>query len=220
MSKTLKDFLYYHEDGPPSIDVYCGDCLEVMKLLDQVDLVVTDPPYGIDFQSNYREVKHDKIHGDKELPLETIKFAMAIASKASYVFCRWDNIVEFPKPKSVLAWIKNNWSMGDLEHEHGRMWEACLFYPKMEHKFIERIPDVIKADRTGNELHPTQKPVSLITRIIKCNVGEVVLDPFMGSGTTLVSCKELKRVGIGIEISEKYCEIAKKRLQNTIVPFL
>ena len=218
--KVLADYLYYHEPGPPDIKIYCGDSNEIMPLLHQVDLLVTDPPYGMGFQSNYREVQHDKIHGDEALPIETIKYALAMANMGGYVFCRLDNIHQFPKPKSCLAWVKNNWSMGDLKHEHGRQWEACLFYAKADHEFIERIPDVIHADRTGNDRHPTQKPVDLMKRLIMCNVGELVLDPFLGSGTTLVACKELKRNGIGIEISEKYCEIAKKRLQNTQVPFL
>ena len=139
-----------------------------MPLLHQVCLLVTDPPYGINFQSNHREVQHEKIHGDESLPIETIKYALAMANRGGYVFCRWDNLGQFPKPKSVIAWIKNNWSMGDLKHEHGRQWEACLFYAKIDHEFIERIPDVIHADRTGNDLHPTEKPVSLIKRLIMC----------------------------------------------------
>ena len=217
--RDLVDYLYYHEDNP-SIDIYLGDSNDIMPLLDQVDLLVTDPPYGMNFQSNHRAVQHDKIHGDNELPVETIKFALAMANRAGYVFCRWDNLSQMPPPKSVIAWVKNNWGMGDLSHEHGRQWEACCFYPKVDHEFIERIPDVIHADRTGNDRHPTQKPVDLMKRLIMCNVGEVVLDPFMGSGSTLIACKELKRSGIGIEIDEKYCEIAKKRLMNTQVPFL
>lgn len=212
--KQLSDYLYYEEENP-SLKIYMGDCLEIMPLLDQVDLVVMDPPYGMSFQSNFREDKHEKIHGDDKLPIETIKLALAMANRGGYVFCRWDNLIEFPKPKSVIAWVKNNWSMGDLKHEHGRQWESCLFYPKVDHEFLERIPDVITADRTGNDYHPTQKPVNLMRRIIECNVGQVVLDPFMGSGTTLLACKEIGRTGIGIEINPKYCEIAKKRLQNT-----
>lgn len=219
MSKQLSDYLYYEEENP-SIRIYLGDCAEIMPLLEQVDLVVTDPPYGMNFQSNHREEKHERIHGDDKLPIETIKYALAMANRGGYVFCRWDNLHEFPKPKSCIAWVKNNWSMGDLKHEHGRQWEACLFYAKADHEFIERIPDVIHADRTGNDRHPTQKPVDLMKRLIMCNVGQTVLDPFMGSGSTLLACKELKRSGIGIEISEEYCEIAKKRLQNTQVPFL
>ena len=72
--------------------------------------------------------------------------------------------------------------------------------------------------RKGKEYrwqHPTQKPVSLIVWCISFLSDGTILDPFLGSGTTLVACKELNRNGIGIEISPKYCEIAKKRLQNT-----
>jgi site-specific DNA-methyltransferase (adenine-specific) len=212
--KQLEDYLYYEEENP-SLKIYCGDCLEILPLLPKVDLVVTDPPYGMSFVSNHRTVKHDAIHGDNCLPLDLISLATSKAERASYVFCRWDNLYDMPKPKSCLAWVKNNWSMGDLKHEHGRQWEACLFYPKEGHEFIERIPDVIKACRTGNDDHPTQKPVNLIRHIIESNVGNLILDPFMGSGTTLLACKEIGRSGIGIEISEKYCAIAKQRLKAT-----
>ena len=102
--------------------------------------------------------------------------------------------------------------MGDLKHEHGRQWEAVCFYPRDMHGFITRIPDVIISDRTGNELHPTQKPVRLAHVILAANIGDVVLDPFMGSGTTLVAAKRLGRKAIGIEIEEKYCEVAARRI--------
>lgn len=212
--KKLEDYLYY-EEKDPDIKIYLGDCLEIMPLLQKVDLVVTDPPYGMDFQSNYRKIKHEKIENDKEFPVEMIEKAKEIATRASYVFMRWDNIYDVPKPKSVIAWIKNNWSMGDLKHEHGRQWEACAFYPKDDHVFIKRIPDVIRCARTENEHHPTQKPIGLLRTIIESNIGDLILDPFCGSGGTLLACKELNRNGIGIEINEKYCEIAKRRLQTT-----
>ena len=196
------------------------DCLEYMKTLPDksFDLIVTDPPYGMDFQSNHRQEKHDKIANDLEFPLWIFDEFNRIARKAVYVFCRWDNIGAVPPPRSVIAWVKNNWSMGDLLHEHGRQWEACLFYPMEDHVFINRIPDVIHADRTGNNLHPTEKPIELMKKIISANVGETVFDPFMGSGTTLVACKHLNRNCVGIEISEKYCKIAQERLDSTPTP--
>ena len=107
--------------------------------------------------------------------------------------------------------------MGDLLHEHGRQWEAVAFYPQEEHEFIKRIPDVIFANRTGNDLHPTEKPVDLIKQIIAANVGDTILDPFLGSGTTLVAAKQLNRNAVGIEISAEYCAIAKSRLEQSIL---
>lgn len=107
--------------------------------------------------------------------------------------------------------------MGDLLHEHGRQWEAIAYYPQAEHEFIKRIPDVIHQDRTGNVLHPTEKPVDLIKKILMANTGDIVFDPFAGSGTTAVAAKQLKRNFIGIEISEKYCKIAEDRLRQQML---
>lgn len=207
---------YYQE---PGITIYNANCRDILPHIEPVDLMITDPPYGMNFQSNYRIEKHEKIYGDLSLPLDLIWLAISKAIVASYVFCRWDNLTQMPKPKSVLAWVKNNWSMGDLEHEHGRQWEAICFYPGPNHSFRKRIPDVIENDRTGNELHPTQKPADLIMRLIDCSPGTTILDPFMGSGTTLRAAKDLGIAAIGIEIEEKYCEVAVKRLQQEVFNF-
>lgn len=205
---------YYSENG---ITIYHGDSQEILPTIPQADLMITDPPYGMDFQSNYRTKKHKRIANDDTLPLDLIWLAIAKARAAAYVFCRWDNIAAMPKPKSVLAWVKNNWSMGDLEHEHGRQWEACCFYAKENHEFVKRIPDVLNVSRTGNALHPTEKPIALIEQLLAANVGETVLDPFMGSGTTLVAAKLCGKQAIGIELEEKYCETAAKRLAQGVM---
>lgn len=154
------------------------------------------------------------IVGDDALPVETLELAISKARAATYVFCRWDNLVEMPKPTSVIAWVKDNWTLGDLLHSHGRKWEACLFYPGPEHCFIKRIPDVIEAKKTGNEWHPTQKPTDLLMTIINANVGDLILDPYMGSGSTLVAAKSAGRRAIGIEIEERYCQAAVARLDE------
>src|SRR5574343_1417190 len=206
---------YYEE---PGITIYHGDCRAILPQLGQADLVITDPPYGMRFVSNYRMMKHASIVNDDALPIDLIWLSLSKANNAAYIFCRWDNLPQMPKPKSVLAWVKNNWSMGDLDHEHGRQWEACCFYPKDGHVFNKRIPDVIFADRTGNVLHPTEKPCDLLMNIIHANVGDIILDPFMGSGTTLRAAKDLGRKAIGIEIEEKYCEIAARRMAQMVMP--
>jgi len=204
---------YYEHNG---ITIYHGDCRQLLFTI-QPDLVITDPPYGMEFRSNHRIEKYDNIQGDKWLPIFLIRRAIDQAKCGAYICCRWDNLGLMPPPKSVIAWIKNNWSMGDLEHEHGRQWEAICFYPGPNHRFFKRIPDVIYGDRTGNRLHPTEKPVSIFTTLIAANYGDIVLDPFMGSGTTLVAAKNLGRKAVGIEIEERYCEIAAKRLSQEVL---
>jgi|TARA_R110000824_G_scaffold205189_1_gene389962 site-specific DNA-methyltransferase (adenine-specific) len=207
---------YYEQDG---ITIYHGDCKDVLPTLPCVDLVLTDPPYGIQYVSNKREVKYDKIYGDHALPIDQIQKSIRKATSATYVFCRWDNLSAMPPPRSVLVWVKNNWSMGDLKHEHGRQWEAICFYPGPKHEFTTRIPDVIHANITDNVYHPTEKPEELFQALMLANVGQTILDPFMGSGTTLVAAKRLGRTAIGIEQEEKYCEVAVKRLQQGALDF-
>ena len=193
--------------------LYLGDCLEVMPTLGKVDSVVTDPPYGMSFQSNHRSTSHKKIANDDSLHL--LEFACeGHGHHSSYVWMRWDNLRDVPKPKSLITWVKDNHSMGDLNHEHGRQTEVCAFYPGPDHWFPSGRPnDVIRAARTGNQLHPTQKPVGLMESVIGWTVGDI-LDPFMGSGTTLVACAKMGRKGIGIELDPDYYEIACKRVEE------
>lgn len=194
-------------------ELYHGDCMEILPTLPKVDAVVTDPPYGMDFQSNHRKIDHSKIAGD--VGAECLNFAASIeANHSLYVFCRWDNLREVPKPKSCITWVKPNWSMGDLEHEHGRQSEVCLFWPGVGHKWPDKRPsDVISAPRTGNDYHPTEKPVYLMEQIIKWTAGAVI-DPFMGSGTTGVARMNLGRKFIGIELERKYFDIACQRIEQ------
>jgi site-specific DNA-methyltransferase (adenine-specific) len=205
----------YYQDS--SVTIYHGDSREIVPTLGRFDLLITDPPYGMRFVSNHRTVRHDAIAGDDSLPVGDIVSFIERADRAAYVFCRWDNLGQLPKPKSVLVWVKNNWSMGDLKHEHGRQWEAICFYPLAGHEFVRRIPDVIASRRTGNGLHPTEKPVDLIAAIIGANVGQTILDPFFGSGTTGRAAKDLGRKCVGVELDERYCEIAAKRCQQEVL---
>ena len=102
--------------------------------------------------------------------------------------------------------------MGDLEHEHARQTEIAAFYPGESHFFPNGRPqDVIRAARTGNEYHPTEKPVTLMQSFVGWTAG-VVADPFMGSGTTGVACVKIGRKFIGIELDPDYFDIACKRV--------
>ena len=207
--------------------VICGDCLEVMKDMQDncVDLVLTDPPYGMNYHSGRYQFgnPHLSIHGDDRYATEGVAECIRLARKAVYAFCRWDNIQDLPeKPKSFIVWKKNNWTAGDLEHAHGRMWEGIAFWPQSGHHFNFRLPDVLECSKipASDLKHPTEKPLDLLLHILEANVGDTILDPFCGSGTTCVAAKILGRNYIGIDISEKYCEIARQRLEavDTGVP--
>ena len=207
---------FYEQNG---ITIYHGDCRQVLPFLPQFDLLLTDPPYGMEYQSNYRKQKHRKIQNDSQLPLSEIYLALSKADVAAYVFCRWDNLPQMPVPKSVIAWVKNNWSMGDLDHEYGRQWEACCFYARKNHRFTKRPADVLQFPRTKNENHPTEKPVSLLTEIISHNRVQTVFDPFVGSGTTLVAAKRAGLQAVGIELEEAHCDRAVSRLEQGFLKF-
>ncbi len=189
--------------------LYLADCRDIHI---DIDTIITDPPYGMSFQSNYRKTKYNKIENDGNLDL--FNWVCDLDFRYSkYVFCRWDNLINIKnKPRSVITWLKNNHSMGDLNHEHGRKTELCLFYAGKEHKFNNKRPhDVIEAPLTGNKHHPTEKPVSLISEIVDWTIG-TVYDPFMGSGTTGVACARLGRKFIGVELDENYYNIACQRI--------
>ena len=209
---------YYDRNG---ITIYCGDCREILPELPKVDLVLTDPPYGIDYQSAWRTdwQRKEKIVGDTTFPLWL--FDLLHPANALMVFCRWDILAQLPRPKSFIVWDKCRHSMGDLGHEYGRQWEACAFYPFSGHSFINRPKDIIRVPciPPNKLLHPNEKPVALLKHLLKDNVGNLILDPFMGSGSTLRAALDLGRKCIGIEISEKYCAIAVKRLAQEVMSF-
>src|SRR6185437_16963635 len=88
------------------VTLYLGDCREILPSLPKVDAVVTDPPYGMQFQSNHRIISHAEIAND--CGPEMLRLACALnAAHSKYIFARWDNLPEVPKPKSLLTWVKN-----------------------------------------------------------------------------------------------------------------
>jgi site-specific DNA-methyltransferase (adenine-specific) len=167
----------------------------------------------MDFQSNHREIQHKKISNDKDE--ELLKWACSLKPRHSlYVFCRWDNLYSIPKPKSFIKWVKNNWSMGDLEHEHGRQTEEIAFYPGERHFWPHKRPvDVVYADKTGNHYHPTEKPVDLMAQVVRWTDG-VVFDPFMGSCGTGLACLAMGRSFIGAEIDPIHFDTACRRIEE------
>ena len=212
--------------------IYQGDCLEIVQQIESksVDLIVTDPPYLIDFCSNYRNVKYNKIKNDKmknnkDLISNYFKECNRILNDdtAIYCFCSWHNIDFFKqefekyfKLKNIIIWQKNNTSMGDLKGSYAPKYEMVLFGHKGRRLLNGfRYPDILEAKRTGNKLHPTEKPVDLLEVFIKqsSNEGDIVFDGFMGSASTGVACLNTNRRFIGIELDEDYFNTSEERLK-------
>lgn len=205
----------YYQDS--ACTIYHGDCREIIPDLAAMELLITDPPYGMDYQSARRTdwQRKPKIQGDKEFPYWLFK---ADASIAKFICCRWDNLVDFPKPDSFIVWDKMRHGMGDLEHEFGRQWEALAFYAGPKHRFLRRPIDIIRVPCVPPTAldHPNQKPPELFTPLITSHPGDI-LDPYCGTGAILRAAKDIGRKAIGIEIEERYCEIAANRLSQEVL---
>jgi len=207
-----------------------GDCLEIMKDIPtgSIDMILTDPPYGINYQSNFRKDKFNKIKNDNGILLEFIDDAFRVLKDggAMYLFTRWDvynewyvKVNEKFKIKNCIVWHKRGGGLGDLKGAYMFNHEFCIFAVKGRHILNnKRISDVweIKKDAASKYKHPTQKPVELFQNIVEksSNKGDVVLDMFAGSGTTGIACINTKRNYILIEKDEKYCDIIQERIKN------
>jgi site-specific DNA-methyltransferase (adenine-specific) len=218
------------------INLILGDCLERMKEIPDgsIDMVLTDPPYGMDFQSNRRVVnaKFLKIANDNNLNwvdsfIDECHRVMAVNSSI-YFFCSWHNIDHFKqaierkfKLKNMIVWVKNNHGSGDLKGgyapQHEIVFYACKGRVLNRGK---RLPDVIYADKipSAKLVHPTEKNISMLEIFVgqHTDAGMLVLDPFMGSGTTGVACINLNRNFIGIELDPDYHRIALERINNAL----
>jgi len=191
------------------------------------DLVVTDPPYGKNIKMGQEH--HAEIGWDGEYPFGIVDIIVDLCDLprlGSYFFCAWDNLwdhekrcteaVTLRKPKSMLVWQKlARGGAGDCAHEHVRDYEMVYFFDGPEHKFKKRPKSVLKFKGSGNDNHPTEKPVELITQILSWYDFETVLDPFMGSGTTAVAALELKKHFLGFETDETYYRRAIQRIAET-----
>ena len=202
---------YYQDDW---VTIYHADCREILPELPKVDLVLTDPPYGIgvDGQS-YSTSKYggrrpieflgwDKTRPDKEI------FDMIF--QASNEQCIWGGNYFSDYLPSSMGWLV--WDKGqDISSSD---CELCFTSRK---KALRRIVlNRVELMINGAD-HPTQKPLKLIKWCLSFfEDAQTILDPFMGSGTTLRAAKDLNRKAIGIEIEEKYCEIAVERLKQEV----
>lgn len=214
-------------------EVIWGDCLEGMKMIpdNSIDLVVTDPPFGMSFISNYRKTHYKAIKNDNNLEwlddfLNQIKRVIKPEGHV-YIFCSMHNIDIFVSKikqyldyKNLIIWEKNNTGMGDLKGDYAPKYEIIIFCSDSSKKLNgAREPNIFKWAKTGNNLHPTEKPVELIKWLIQksSEKGDLILDSFMGSWTTARACKDLGRNFIGFELEKEYCEIGEKRLEQMVL---
>jgi hypothetical protein len=203
-------------------ELYCGDCLEILPTLPKVDAVVTDPPYGIRHRSSHTLGKpvhwHNKtIAGDESTQARDRALQLASAPMAA-VF----GSIKAPRPAGVvidLVWHKGEASgMGDLSLPWKPCWE--LIHIIGRGWAGRRDPAVLLGHSvvtwaSQGRAHPHEKPESLLKALInKAPEARVILDPFMGSGTTGVACMNLGRKFIGIEIERKYFDVACERIDN------
>lgn len=225
----------YYDDG--TVTIYHGDAFDVLPTLERnsVHLLLTDPPYGQDFQSNRRQQKLDKIAGD-DGTLD-VAAALSLACKVlgrgrhAYVFGPKDALPPELTAAVDLIWDKELIGTGNLELPWALQHEPITFavyepsqanrakgYGQLAARM--RKGSIVRAQRlqgaaTGR--HPNEKPVLLLRQLIESSTSwdEFVLDPFMGSGSTLVAARLEGRRAVGIEVSELYCELAVSRLRAT-----
>jgi len=213
---------YYDHNG---ITIYHGDCLEILPQLEPVDLILTDPPYGLGMEYGDYDDTEDNL-------VKLISEGFPHIKKISKTILITPGVINqwfYPRPDWVLSWYvpgasaTGKWGFS--------CWQPILAYGKDPYlkNGKGRRPDIIVATRDnlmGNadmsKKHPCPKPLGLWKKILirgSCLSKDIILDPFMGSGTTVVSAKQLGYRAIGIEINEKYCEIAARRLSQEMLPF-
>lgn len=197
---------YYDQDG---ITIYNADCRDILPLLPRVDLVLTDPPYGLG----------ERLHGGNG---EWSKGFEAAPHWDAQVVSNWKQIA---KATDFVIWGGNYY---DLEPMRGWLaWDKCQEHTSGHFELAWTTADQptrmyresrVEAYSQMHKQHPTQKPIKLMTWCLSFFPdAQTILDPFMGSGTTLVAAKLLGKRAIGIELEEKYCQIAVERLAQGIL---
>ena len=204
---------YYEDDA---VTIYHGDCREILPTLPPVDLVLTDPPYGILAETGSaatRRSSGNTTNGHMDWDIAPTATEMNSILSAGMDAAIWGGChLELPPTYGYLVWDKqiDGLNFGEVEF----CWTTGKFAPRIHRERAVNIDN-------GTKKHPTQKPISLMRWTATFFPdAQTILDPFMGSGTTLRAAKDLGRKAIGIEIEERYCEIAAKRMSQSVMALL
>ena len=184
--------------------LYCGDCVEVLPTLPRVDAVITDPPYGIGItRSNRLAVSRGMGGGDWDDAPPTSETIAKILDKGGQAILWGGNYFGMPPSRCFLVWDKQN---------DGRDFaDVEMAWTNLD--AVARIFRLRPMNMDGGKQHPTQKPESLMRWCVQKTSG-IILDPFMGSGTTGVAAIQLGRKFIGIEREPRYFDIACERISR------
>lgn len=213
--------------------LHLGDCLEYLRTLPDgsVDAVVTDPPYGMSYQSNWVESgpRFEILAGDDQPCIWFLKDAARVLKDGGCLlcFCRWDTAEAFRLAigwaglavVSQVVWDREGHGMGDLTGSPAPRHDTIWMASRGRFKFHGRRPtSIVRHPRLAGEalVHPTEKPLPLMLELVGdyTSPGAIVLDPFAGSGVTGAACVRMGRKFIGCEISPEYHAIATRRLKE------
>ena len=231
----IPDFTPYYQSERATL--FCGDALEVLPTLPKksVDLIATDPPYGVTWQSNRRTERWAQLAGDDGTldVVGLIGIALTALRPFRHIYCFGPADLSSLRLQSQveLVWDKCIQGPGDLTLPWGPEHEPIqfsVFVPSGANKKRGdgrlacriRQGSVIRVQRqnaSGVKRHPTEKPIALMRQLVESSsvLGETVLDPFSGSGATLVAALLEGRKAVGIEIDVAFCSITADRLAAT-----
>jgi DNA modification methylase len=197
---------YYSDD---LVTIYHGDCREWMP---EADVIVTDPPYGIGYVGRRR--RGTAITGDDE-PFDPAH--LIEAHRPTVLFGAVAFAARLPASAGWIVWDKVAPHFDRRPREAELAWTNFLTSPRILRVFWTGGINYRNEHGTDAPLHPAQKPVALMTAVLGITPSGSVLDPYMGSGSTLLAAKQCGRKSIGIEIEERYCEIAAARCSQEVL---
>jgi DNA modification methylase len=210
----------------------CGDSTkaeDVERLMAgaKADMIHTDPPYGMSFQSNMRtkSKQFDELENDDKILTGWIAPAIGVSSGWVFVWTTWKVLEqwlpvvrEFGKMTNLVVWSKGGGGIGDLKGTFATDHEMAMVFNRGAEICGKRIGSVwsFGKDAAASYMHPTQKPVALAGEAIDktTHAADLVYDPFLGSGTTLIAAEQLGRKCYGMEISPQYCDVIVKRWET------